>query len=114
MATVCFIQYKIDPFQQDKFNQYAKQWGKIIPACGGNLIGYFTPSEGTNYEAFGIISFVSLAKYEEYRARLKQDSQGKANFMFAQEHKFILEEKRTFLNEVPETFNKLSTMGVCI
>jgi len=111
MAIVCFIQYKIDPFQKNKFDQYAKQWGEIIPACGGNLIGYFTPSEGTNFEAFGIISFDSLAEYEEYRVRLKQDSRGQANFNFAQEFKFILEEKRTFLNEVPETFIKLSTMG---
>lgn len=112
MATVCFIQYKIDPFQQEKFKEYAKNWGEIIPACGGNLIGYFMPSEGTNYEAFGIISFDSLALYEEYRTRLKQDSKGKENFDFAQQHKFIIEEKRTFLQDVPDTLMKLSTMKV--
>jgi hypothetical protein len=112
MAVVCFIQYKIDPFQQDKFKKYSQEWGTIIPACGGNLIGYFMPSEGTNYEAFGIISFDSLAKYEAYRARLKQDDRGKENFSYAQKHKFIFEEKRTFLHEVPETFMKLPTMKV--
>ncbi|WP_094752519.1 NIPSNAP family protein [Psychromonas sp. CD1] len=58
MSVVCFIQYKLDPYQQDKFKIYSEAWGKIIPSCGGNLIGYFTPSEGTNYEAFGIISFL--------------------------------------------------------
>ncbi|MDP7631591.1 MAG: NIPSNAP family protein [Candidatus Latescibacteria bacterium] len=112
MSVVCFIQYKLDPFQQDKFKKYSEEWGRIIPACGGNLIGYFTPSEGTNYEAFGIISFDSLAKYEEYRARLKEDKDGRANFEYAQKYKFILEEKRTFLNEVPETLMKLSTLKV--
>ncbi|MEE9447243.1 MAG: NIPSNAP family protein [Arenicellales bacterium] len=47
MSVVCFIQYKLDPFALDKFKQYAEAWGKIIPACGGDLIGYFTPSEGS-------------------------------------------------------------------
>ena len=112
MSTICFIQYKLDPFQLDKFITYSKKWGSIIPACGGNLVGYFTPSEGTNYEAFGIISFDSLAKYEEYRSRLKMDKDGKENFEYALKHKFILEEKRTFLNEVPETFMKLATMKI--
>ncbi|MEE9446379.1 MAG: NIPSNAP family protein, partial [Arenicellales bacterium] len=59
-----------------------------------------------------IISFESLAKYEEYRARLKTDKAGKANFEFAQKHQFILEEKRTFLNDVPGTLMPLSTMVV--
>ena len=67
---------------------------------GGDLIGYFLPHEGTNFEAFGLIRFASLAEYEAYRHRLKQDDEGKANFAFAQEHSFILEETRTFLREV--------------
>ena len=111
MSVVCFIQYEIDPFQIDKFKQYAEAWGHIIPACGGNLVGYFLPHEGTNYEAFGIISFESLGEYEQYRARLKLDIEGKNNFEYAQKNKFILSEKRTFLKDVPATFMKLSTMN---
>ena len=109
MSVICFIQYKLDPFQLEKFRKYSEAWGSIIPACGGDLLGYFVPSEGTNYEAFGIISFASLAKYEKYRARLKLDKKGKENFEYAQQHKFILEEKRTFLNEIPDTLMRYST-----
>jgi hypothetical protein len=47
-----------------------------------------------------LISFPSLADYESYRARLKADPDGVANFNFAQEHKFILSEERTFLRQV--------------
>ena len=97
----CFIRYQIDPFQRDAFKQYAENWGRIIPRCGGHLIGYFLPHEGTNNIAWGLISFDSLAAYEAYRARLKADTEGAANFRFAQEKRFILSEERTFLEALP-------------
>ena len=50
--------------------------------------------------AWGLISFGSLAEYEAYRARLKADPEGKANFAYAQEARFILAEERTFLEDV--------------
>jgi hypothetical protein len=103
----CFIRYEIDPFQKEAFRTYCENWGRIIPACGGHLIGYFLPHEGTNYEAFGLISFPDLAAYEAYRARLKASPEGSANFAFAQEKRFILREERTFLDEIPATRNKL-------
>lgn len=106
MTITCFIQYKISPFKQEEFKHYAKKWGEIIPACGGELIGYFMPHEGTNDIAFGLISFKSLADYESYRERLKIDPAGKENFMFAKEEQFIIEEKRTFLKAIPETYLK--------
>lgn len=109
MTISCFIQYKIDPFQLDAFHQYAKTWGLIIPKCGGKLLGYFLPHEGTNDVAFGIISFANLAEYELYRSKLKLDPIGKANFEFAQKHQFILQETRTFLKVVPETFLALDS-----
>jgi NIPSNAP len=99
MITV-FIRYKIDPFKSAQFAEYAKRWLEIIPACGGDLLGYWMPHEGTNNIAFGLISFRSLADYEAYRARLKAEAAGKANFNFAQEHKFILAEQRTFLRQM--------------
>jgi hypothetical protein len=76
---------------------YARNWGRIIPKCGGRLVGYFLPHEGTNTIAWGLISFDSLAAYEAYRARIKADPEGAANFRFAQEKRFILSEERTFL-----------------
>ncbi len=106
MAITCFIEYKINPYKKDEFKQYADNWGTIIPACGGDLIGYFLPHEGTNDTAFGLISFNSLADYEVYRTRLKNDKHGKENFKFAQSEQFIIEEKRTFLEIVPGTYQQ--------
>ena len=100
MKVVCHIRYEIDPFRQAQFEEYARGWLTIIPACGGQLLGYFMPYEGTNYEAHAMIGFDSLAAYEAYRAKLKADAGGKANFEFAQREKFILREERRFLRQV--------------
>ena len=99
----CFIRYEIDPFQLEAFREYARQWGTIIPRCGGRLIGYFLPHEGSNNVAWGIIGFESLADYEQYRARLKSDDAGARNFAFAQLKRFILREERTFVTAVEGT-----------
>jgi hypothetical protein len=104
MAITCFIRYQIDPFQRDAFREYADNWGRIIPRCGGDLVGYFMPHEGTNDVAWGLIAFESLAAYEAYREKLKSDSEGRANFAFAQERRLILREERTFVETVAGTF----------
>ncbi|CAG1013504.1 hypothetical protein BURC_00446 [Burkholderiaceae bacterium] len=96
MTITCFIRYRIDPFQREAFKTYAENWGRIIPRCGGQLVGYFLPHEGTNDVAWGLISFDSLAAYEAYRARLKSDPEGRENFRLAQAQRFILSEERTF------------------
>jgi hypothetical protein len=103
MTIACMIRYQIDPFQKDAFRKYAEAWGRIIPRCGGRLLGYFLPHEGTNDVAWGVIAFEDLAAYERYRARLKTDPEGAANFAFAQKDRFILREERTFTEAVPET-----------
>ena len=100
MPVTCFIRYQIDPFQREAFRAYAETWGRVIPRCGGTLLGYFLPHEGTNDVAWGVIGFASLADYEAYRARLKADPEGAANFAFARERRFILSEERTFLETV--------------
>ncbi len=99
----CFIRYDIDPFQREAFAEYARRWGQIIPRCGGHLLGYFLPHEGSNYEAWGLIGFDSLAAYEAYRARLRADPEGRANFAMAQDKRFILREERTFTQAVEGT-----------
>jgi hypothetical protein len=100
MTITVFIRYQIDPFKRDAFEHYARNWLTIIPACGGDLLGYWMPHEGTNTIAFGLISFPCLADYETYRARLRSDNAGKANFEMAETGKFILAEERTFLRQV--------------
>ncbi len=104
MAITCFIRYQLDPFQRDAFARYARAGGRIIPACGGHLVGYFLPHEGTNDVAWGLIAFASLADYEAYRTRLKADPAARENFAFAQRERFILREERTFAEVVDETF----------
>jgi hypothetical protein len=100
MAITVFIRYQLDPFKRTMFEDYARAWLTIIPKCGGDLQGYWMPHEGTNNIAFALISFESLAAYETYRARLRTDSDGIANFDFAEDNKFIIAEQRTFLRRV--------------
>ena len=106
----CFIRYQIDPFQKDTFKIYAENWGRIIPRCGGHLIGYFLPDEGTNDIGWGLIGFDSLAAYEAYRKRLRADDESRQNFAMAQSKRMILREERTFLEVVPGTFGLPSTL----
>jgi NIPSNAP protein len=105
MTITCFIRYQIDPFQKEAFRQYAENWGRIIPRCGGHLVGYFLPHEGTNDIAWGLISFESLATYENYRERLKSDKEAIENFAMAQSKRIILREERNFVTVVDGTFN---------
>ncbi|HEU4776417.1 MAG TPA: NIPSNAP family protein [Telluria sp.] len=104
MKLTCFIRYQIDPFQRAAFAEYAANWGRIIPRCGGHLVGYFLPHEGSNDVAWGLIAFDSLSAYETYRARLKTDEEGRRNFALAQEKRFILREERSVLENVAGTF----------
>jgi hypothetical protein len=104
MTITCVIRYEIDPFQRDAFKQYAEAWGQIIPRCGGHLVGYFLPHEGTSNVAWGLIAFDSLASYETYRSRLKSDAEGRANFTMAQTKRLILREERSFVEVVDGTF----------
>src|SRR5215813_12899229 len=104
VTITCFIRYQIDPFQRDEFKKYAENWGRIIPRCGGHLVGYFLPHEGTNDVAWGLIAFESLAAYESYRSRLKADAEARENFSLAQSKRLILREERNFVQIVDGTF----------
>jgi hypothetical protein len=100
MKITCVIRYQIDPFQRAAFREYARSWLRIIPRCGGELLGYFLPLEGTNDVAWALIAFESLAAYERYRAALCADPEGRANFAFAADKRFILREERSFVENV--------------
>ncbi len=101
---VCIIRYQIDPFQRDAFKEYARNWGRIIPRCGGHLVGYFLPWQGTNDVGWGLIAFDTLASYEEYQARLHADPQACKNFGMALAKRLILREERNFVELVDDTF----------
>ncbi len=100
MTVTVFIRYQLDPYKRDGFEDYARRWLEIIPQCGGNLVGYCMPHEGTDTIAYGLVSFESLAAYEAYRTRLKADEDGAANFALAQKERFIVSEERNFLRQV--------------
>src|ERR1700710_2349170 len=100
MTITAFLRYQIDPANRAMVGQYSKNWRSIIPNCGGDLQGYWMPHEGTNNIAYALISFENLAAYESYRARLRGNKEGMANFNFAEENKLILAEERTFLRQV--------------
>jgi hypothetical protein len=109
MTVTCVIRYEIDPFQREEFKKYAENWGRIIPRCGGHLVGYFLPHEGTNNVAWGLIAFDSLASYETYRATLKSDPEALENFARAQTKRLILREERNFVEVVEGTFGLPAT-----
>lgn len=109
MTITCVIRYQIDPFQRDAFRKYAENWGRIIPRCGGHLVGYFLPYEGTNDVGWGLIAFESLASYEHYKARLKSNREARENCEMAQAKRFILREERNFVEVVDGTFGIPST-----
>jgi hypothetical protein len=111
MTITCVIRYEIDPFQRDGFKKYAENWGRIIPRCGGHLVGYFLPHEGTNNVAWGLIAFDSLASYETYRARIKSDPESRENLAMAQSKRLILREERNFVEAVDGTFGLPSTLA---
>jgi hypothetical protein len=109
MAIACIIRYQIDPFQRAAFKEYAENWGRIIPRCGGYLIGYFLPHEGTNDVAWGMHRHESLTAYEQYKLRLKQDPLAIENVAMAQSKRFIFREERNFVEIVDGTFGLPST-----
>ena len=93
----CFIRYEIDPYKTAAFEEYARNSGQAIPRCGADLIGYFAPHEGSSTTAYGLYNIADLAAYEAYRARLRDDPAGRANFEFARKERFIMKEDRVFL-----------------
>jgi len=93
----CFIRYEIDPFKVSAFEEYARNWGQAIPRNGADLIGYFAPHEGSSTVAYALYNIEILAEYEKYRARLREDPQGRSNFEFAKREQFIRREDRIFL-----------------
>jgi hypothetical protein len=105
VKVLCIIRYEIDPYQADAFKSYAQAWGSIIPRCGGYLVGYYMPYEGTNDVAWGLIAFPTLAAYERYKACLRTDAQARANFQAAQSKRVISREERNFVMLVNGTFN---------
>jgi NIPSNAP len=101
VITVC-IRYTIDIHKHNDFETYARNWSRIIPRCGGELLGYFLPTKlaGATNIAYALINFADLAAYERYREALMKDEGAKQNFAFADEAGCIQIEERSILQPV--------------
>ena len=98
----CFLRYVIDPYKVKDFETYAKMWIPLVNKYGGIHHGYFLPHEGANNIAVALFSFSSLAAYEEYREKSKQDVDCQAAFDYAEKTGCIVSYERSFLRPVFE------------
>jgi hypothetical protein len=100
VITVC-IRYTIDMNKHAEFEQYARNWTKSIPRCGGELLGYFVPTKiaGPTNIAYALINFADLAAYQRYREALMKDEDAKRNFAFAETSGCIQVEERSILQK---------------
>ena len=96
------IRYTIEARKRPDFERYARSLVKIVPRCGGDLVGYWLPTKfaGPTNEALALISFSSLAAYEQYRERLAKDDVNIDSVRRAEESGCILVEDRAFLERV--------------
>jgi len=111
MKIMCIIRYQIDPFKREAFKKHAENLITVIPNCGGHLIAYCLPHEGTNDIAWGLIGFDSLGAYETYRGRLKVDPAARADAAWTAGQRAILREERNFVEVVDGTFDGAPTVA---
>lgn len=101
MITIC-IRYTLDIQKLADFERYARNWPEPIQRCGGELVGYFSPTKiaGATNIAYALINFPTLAAYENYRAALMKDEAAVRNVANADRSGCILIEDRTILRRV--------------
>jgi hypothetical protein len=80
MLTLC-IRYTIDPNKLASFKAYVEAELDVIRRSGGKLLGYFLPTDfaGPTNEAYGLIDFLTLSNYEQYRHALAEDPNHQTN-----------------------------------
>jgi hypothetical protein len=99
----CYVRYTIDPDRLDAFELYARAWIPLVNSMGGTHHGYFLPDEGHDV-AVALFTFPSLADYETYRRKRKDDPRCKAAFAIADATKCILHYEGQFMRPIlPET-----------
>lgn len=96
----CYLIYVLDPYKLKEFEHYGKLWIPLVEKFGGQHHGYFLPSEGANNIALALFTFPSLAEYERYRERSKDDVDCQAAFQYAEDTRCILSYERSFLRPV--------------
>jgi hypothetical protein len=69
------IRYTLDPNRVAHFKTYVEHELAAIRNAGGKIVGYWLPTDfaGPTNIAYGLIDFVTLASYEQYRKALAED-----------------------------------------
>jgi hypothetical protein len=95
-----FLRYTFNPNKIRDFRTYVDAELEPIRRCGGQIIGYFLPTEfaGPTNEACGLIDFESLAAYEQYRAALANDAAHKTNAARLEESGAIVSVNRSLIS----------------
>ena len=98
----CYLKYTIDPYKLEAFEQYARMWLPLVHKFGGTHHGYFLPHEGANNIAVALFSFPSLADYEVYRSKIRNDPDCVAAFRHAEKTRCVISFERSFMKPVLE------------
>ncbi|AIO35936.1 NIPSNAP family protein [Burkholderia pseudomultivorans] len=96
----CYVRYVVDASKLSEFETYGKMWIPLVKKFGGDHHGYFLPAEGANNIALALFSFPSLAAYETYRIRSKDDPECIAAFKYAEETGCVISYERSFFRPV--------------
>ncbi len=69
------IRYTLDPNRAAHFKTYVEHELEAIRNAGGKVVGYWLPTDfaGPTNIAYGLIDFLTLASYEQYRKALAED-----------------------------------------
>src|ERR1700739_3272549 len=97
-----WIRYPLDPNKLADFKTYAQAEQEPIRRSGGQVIGYFLPTEfsGPTNEALGLIEFPSLSEYEDYRSKLASDPDHKKYAKRLEESGVIVAMNRSIIQRV--------------
>jgi len=93
----CVVDYVIDPAKIEAFERFARRWMELVEQSGGVHHGYFLPSEGASDRALALVSFPSLALYEEYRSNFGRDPDFIAADRIRDESGCVLRYDRSFM-----------------
>jgi hypothetical protein len=96
----CYVRYIIDPAKLADFEAYGRMWMPLVARMGGVHHGSFLPHEGANNVALTLFSFPSLAVYEAYRERAKDDPDCQAAVAFGERTGCIVSYERSFMRPV--------------
>ena len=96
----CYLKYVIDPYKIEDFETYAKMWIPLVNTFGGTHHGYFLPHEGASNIGYALFSFPSLADYEQYREKIKNDKDCIRAFKHAKDTRCIISYERSFMKPI--------------